>query len=631
MTTRISAAFVALWIAAVATGAVRQAPQPPPRFRTGVEVVELDVSAIDKDGRPVRGLTAADFTVLEDGKPQLIVQFTAVDIPDPPPTPTKWVRDVAPDVKDNVVADRRLFIILLDDARVPVSPAIVKATKETARSLVNRLGPSDLAAGVFTANNAHAQDFTSDRARLLAAIDTFTFTATRDVLRQPMVIGAGGGGLRSPGPLPDVGPDILSFQSTISALRQIADLMADVPHQRKILMYISVGVPVSGLKGQLLFLLDDLFRFARLSNVNVYSFDPAGFGANNAATDYLRLVANNTGGRAFVQTNDLERGVAEMVRENSSYYLVAYQSSNPKNDGRFRKIDVRVDRPGVTVRTRNGYNASREAKAGVTKPPPPPVTTAVAGLLPRSDLQMRATIAPFAIPGRSEVALAITVAVREPTAEEVGVDGMEFLTSAFGPSGEPRGSQKQTATIVLRGTALDPQAQFELLSRFDLKPGSYNFRFGAQSALSHKTGSVYSAVDVPDFAKDVVSLSGVVLSAPGIDAGPKEALTSLIPVMPTTQRAFVKSDDVVAFLRIYQQAKGALEPVQLDVRIVDDHDAVKFHAAETLTADRFDASRAVDHRFNLPLADLPPGPYLLTIEATTGKASARRDVRFVVR
>ena len=71
--------------------------------------------------------------------------------------------------------------------------------------------------------------------------------------------------------------------------------------------------------------------------------------------------------------------------------------------------------------------------------------------------------------------------------------------------------------------------------------------------------------------------------------------------------------------------------MQLEIRVVDDHDAVKFHAAETIAADKFDAARAVDHRLNLPLADLSPGPHLLTIEATAGKASARRDVRFAVR
>src|SRR5690242_780276 len=102
----------AAWVGLVAIGAARQAPgsQQPPRFKTGIEVVELDISVVDNNtSRPVRGLTAGDFTVLEDGQPQSIVQFTPVDIADPPPSPTKWLTEVASDVKDNTISDRRVF------------------------------------------------------------------------------------------------------------------------------------------------------------------------------------------------------------------------------------------------------------------------------------------------------------------------------------------------------------------------------------------------------------------------------------------------------------------------------------------------------------------------------------------
>jgi VWFA-related protein len=547
-------------------------------------------------------------------------KFTAVDIPDPPPAPTAWVRDIAPDVKDNVVADRRLFVILLDDARSPTDPAIVKSTKDTARSLVNQLGPSDLVAVVFTRNNSHAQDFTNDRGRLFAAIDSFV--AALDLSRPQGVSGF------PPWPPPPADPSELA---TISGLRQIADMLTDVPHQRKVLMYISVGVGIRTFLGQSLFLLDDLFRFARLSNVNIYGFNPAGLGASTAATDYLRMLAANTGGRATVDTNSFDEGVIQMVRESASYYLIAYQSSNAKADGRFRRIDVRVDRPGVTVRTRSGYNAARDAKVDAAKSQPPAVATAISGLLPRSDVQMQVVAAPFAIPGRSGAALAIVANVHQPTPKVRTIDDITLVTNAYGPEGEPRGTQSQTATVVMQPTPDEPIAQFEVLSRIDLKPGHYNLRLAAHSATLDKTGSVYYAVDVPDFAKDAVSLSGIVLSASGIASAGNEALTSLIPVMPTTRREFIKSDEVTAFMCVYQHAKGTFESVQLDVRIVDDHDAVKFHAAETIAADRFDATRSVDHQFNLPLADLFPGPHLLTVEATNGKNAARRDVRFVMR
>lgn len=667
---RAPAACLALWIALAAVGDARQAPTQapqPPRFRTEVEVVELDLSVTDSNHRPVHGLTAADFTVLEDGQPQSIVQFTAVDITDPPPSPTAWLRDVAADVNDNSIADRRVFVILLDDAMIPADPKMVNATKEMARSLVNRLGPSDLAAVVFTLNNSHAQEFTSDRVRLRAAIDTFApgFRGLSPPARPAAAAGATY--FPSNAFLPDKNVDTYSYQSSVQTLEHVAELLTDVSHQRKILMYVSVGVPIpsvmtvagpgetgtdamgqdplSGAAAQLQQQLTELFRLARLSNVNVYSFDPAGLdGLANyflahrdsnpdarSSTDYLRVVAENTGGRAVLDTNSADQGVAEMVRESGSYYLVAYQSSNPRKDGKYRKVDVRVDRPGVTVRTRAGYNAPREVAA--TKRPPPATEAAVAGLIPRPDVQLQIAIAPFAIPGKSEAALAIAADVRQPTPKERTTDNIELLTRAYDAENQKmRGSQKEVAKVVMRPTTDEPDAQFEIVSRLDLKPGHYNLRLAAHSTVQDKTGSVYSAIDVPDFEKESLSLSGVIVSAvPATASAGKEALASLIPVMPTTKRTFARTDRVSAFLRIYQHAKGTLSSVRLDIRVVDDHDNANFHATETVTADRFDATRTVDHQFDLPVASFAPGPHLLTIEATAGRASARRDVRFVVK
>jgi hypothetical protein len=376
-------------------------------------------------------------------------------------------------------------------------------------------------------------------------------------------------------------------------------------------------------------MMKDLFRYARSSNVNIYTFDPNGLGAE--PPEFLRVAASQTGGRASVATNDVDRGVTEMLRENGSYYLLAYQTTHPNKDGQFRKLDVRVNRPGLTVRTRSGYNAPREDKVSASKPPKPPVAIEVAGL-PKGDVQMQVVVAPFAIVGKKQAALAIAADVHQTPPTEHTVNNIELRTDAYGPEGEPRGSQKQVAKVAMRPAPGESDAQFEVLSRMDVKPGHYNLRVEASSTMQDKPGSVYYALDVPDFANDAMSLSGVVLSAnPAIASAGKEALTSLIPVMPTTRREFVKSDAVTAFLRVYQHTKGALAPVQLDVRIVDDHDAIKFHAAETVAAAQFDATRAVDHRFSLPLADLSPGPHLLTIEATVGKVTSRREVRFVVR
>ncbi len=151
---------VALWLVALGgSPAGRQAPPPRiPTFRTGVDVVQIDVSVLDKDRRPVRGLTAADFTVLEDGKPRPVVAFSTVELPPLPPLPSAragGAETVPPDVTRNDLPDGRIVVILLDPfmervmvkGRVTMAdPPGLAALRNTALRVVDSLGPGDLAA-----------------------------------------------------------------------------------------------------------------------------------------------------------------------------------------------------------------------------------------------------------------------------------------------------------------------------------------------------------------------------------------------------------------------------------------------------------------------------------------------------
>jgi hypothetical protein len=144
---------------------------------------------------------------------------------------------------------------------------------------------------------------------------------------------------------------------------------------------------------------------------------------------------------------------------------------------------------------------------------------------------------------------------------------------------------------------------------------------------------VYVDVDVPDFEKAPLSLSGVALAvAPGVPVAPAGALGDLVPVIPTTERSFARAERVSAFLRVHQGGKSAIAPVALAIRILDGTGAAVFEETATLAPDRFSAGgRAADVTFAPPLVRLAPGDYLLTFEATLGRTAGRRDVRFVVR
>ncbi len=110
--------------------------------------------------------------MLEDGKPQPVVAFAAVDIPSPPPVAAEWMRQIGSDVATNQLDLRRIVVIIMDDGMTSPDDGVPNAAKQIARGVIDRLGPNDLAAVVFTFIGK-AQNFTADRRQLIAAADSF--------------------------------------------------------------------------------------------------------------------------------------------------------------------------------------------------------------------------------------------------------------------------------------------------------------------------------------------------------------------------------------------------------------------------------------------------------------------------
>lgn len=221
--------LVSAAILLAASGWLSAQAQQPPAFKTGVNVMRVDVSAVDKKGVPIRGLAASDFTVMEDGKPRPIVGFEAVDLPFAPldPGAADWVRDAPRDVITNSVDADRLFLIVMDDVTMPWHPGIVDSAKQIARDVVAQLGEHDRAAVVFARNSSKAQPFTADHAKLLAAID-----ATGPGLVDWFDIQS---------------PDIQFIRNSVLTLQMAVEVMSGAPQLRKSIVFISTGVATSGL------------------------------------------------------------------------------------------------------------------------------------------------------------------------------------------------------------------------------------------------------------------------------------------------------------------------------------------------------------------------------------------------
>ena len=202
---------------------------------------------------------------------------------------------------------------------------------------------------------------------------------------------------------------------------------------------------------------------------------------------------------------------------------------------------------------------------------------------------------------------------------------------AFDPEGRPRGVQNQRARLSLAPTGGD--VQVELLTRMDLKPGTYQLRLAAHDAANNKSGSVYADVDVPDFGKAAVSLSSVLVSSSSAPpVAPRDALATLVPVVPTVEPH-------VQRVRSRRRVPARLPERRREEARVAGAVRAPHHRhgcdadREPVAGARAGAIRQSCRRCELrtALASLKPGPYLLTIEATLGKTTARRDVRFEIR
>ncbi len=262
----------------------------------------------------------------------------------------------------------------------------------------------------------------------------------------------------------------------------------------------------------------------------------------------------------------------------------------------------------------------------------PETAAALEGVLPRTDLPLSVTAAPLAMPGREESAVAVVLGVRQqvPRDRSEVSEPVKVLAAAFDRNGRSVHSEEQTVGIALPSNSAG-DFSYEVLSRLTLKPGRYEIRVALDAAPTQRA-SVYTYVDVPNFRDQQLSLSGIVLGvSPSLPAVPSDAFKDLLPVVPTAQREFARSDHASVFLRIYQGSKDALQPVGVTARIEDTSGRVLMTDAASFESAQFGSSRAADYRLALPVERLNSGEYLLTVEATQGKFTARRDVRFRVR
>ncbi|MBP6717037.1 MAG: hypothetical protein KA205_09255, partial [Acidobacteria bacterium] len=538
-----------------------------------------------------------------------------------------WVRDAPRDVVTNNLEERQLFMIVIDDANMPRDPRLLERAKGIAADVVSRLGSESRAAVVFTTASKKAQPFTNDHARLLAAIKETGggLTGFYD----------GRQGMETAAEL-----DLYYAVGAAVTLSQSMESLLTAPMSRKTLVMISGGVPLdpssrlssqsisSDMTRRIMDELNSTFDRAALAHVNIYSFDANDDVADlnpkmKLGRDFLRTVATNTGGRAFIGADDPKQGVARMFREVNTYYLFGFSSASGE-PGR-HKVEITTSVPGARVQGRSTFEIARAEKL-IKKPAPSPLAKAISGALPEDTLPMRVTATALPpLPNKDSV-VAIVLGINQPTENFEGTERITAQINAYETTGRLAGSTKLDAKLTLRQST-SGRAQYDLLGTLTLRPGRYQLRIAAHSPRLNLRGSVFADLDVPDFSDAKLSMAPLILSmSPTPTAAPASAFAAVLPVTPTTHRTFSVADHVSVLARIYQGGRKPLEPVTVEVRVVNATNRVMMSRTETVPSSA--PGRTVDYTIDLPVSTLPLDDYLVTVTARTTAGTSAQTLRF---
>ncbi len=514
-------------------------PQPAPTFKSNSRLVLVDVVVSNGNGEAVHDLKQQDFTVLEDGKPQTIVGFDE-QRPDAKATEVPAPLNLPKDVYSNyeVRTEAGALTVLLFDLMNTDRQHLVYAKNEMLHFL-KRLPPGKKVA-LFTLGSQlrMVQGFTEDSDQLIAVAQQISTKPNPAYTNRQELSGTIGelkesGLLHSPTAFRSLvqflGEDYegkleLRSQDTLDALTQMARALAVLPG-RKNLIWISGGFPFDTKSNA-----PQLQKVASLLAANriaVYPVDVRGvvmmtatgatrdseifapvqtqsyetlsgqYGENISIVETLKNMAELTGGRAYINRNDLDSAIADGVRTGASYYSLAYRPVNQNWDGKFRKIAVKAA-PNLKLLYRSGYYALLDP-LGSKEDPDRMISLAMQPNVPVStQLIMKARVALPQEPGQA-TAIEMFIDAHDLTftegTEKQKTPLVQFVAVAYDGSG------KQSNSFSLGFHPTLAPAQMEALLRSGLglhrelllKPGSYQLRLGVMDRLSGRIGTL----DVP--------------------------------------------------------------------------------------------------------------------------------------
>lgn len=655
--------FGALVVAA-AMAIVGQTPAEP-QFHAATDVVRLEVTVLDRDRRPVRELTTADFRVLEDGHERPITVFTPVELSTPSRERTPaWQETVVDDVASNRMPDEGRLVVIVFDWSIRFQDQT--SARRIATAAIDALGPADRAAVLFAnaaASSGVPQNFTQDHALLRRAVDQPFAVAEIAAPREP----GNSNGVKLDDPEGYQSGDCFCRLCSLELLTRVSNVLRQVSSRPKVILFIteyvrtvealqgalppagsfasptstSIGGTYSQRAGVCSSPLRDareaLQRSAGDANVTIHVIDPVGVetsentplgerGRISERQTLLPVLADLTGGRTVMNTNDASTAIPAILAETSSYYLIGFTPAADARRGS-HKIEVKTRRKDVSIKARDRYSTSDHASSDA---PSINHTAGVTSVLPARGIPLDVSVVPYVT---SEAAGGALVVGTLMDRSRPATSSAQWIASAYTPRGAFVVADRRA--IALDGQSRETAAGTSagIVSVLPLAQGRYEVR-ASVSTTTDDVGSVYTYVDVPDFAGESLSMSGLLLSVPGDTAQtPDGRIRAALPFAPTALRELAREARASIFAQIVEGTTrhDPLRAVVIDTNIQDANEHVVWQRQSRVDPSAFDARRVAGIAMPLPTDELGAGRYLFQLHASAPDRTVTRSLAFEVR
>src|ERR1700677_1007779 len=570
-------------------------------FHAESDLVLVNVTVRDKNGKFVEGLKPSNFTILEDNKPQKIVSFDvenvdslpAVDVAQAKPLAGAATEQTGAPVSPTHLAsqckDRRLIVLFFDLSAMEPDE-IDHAVTSAEHYLDAQMLPADLVSIISLGSSLLVnQDFTTDRALLKKQLDAFSTGSGQGFEEGTTGTTEGTPDTGQPFTADDTEYNIFNTDRRLEALRSVAEKLAYV-QQKKSLIYFSSGMDRTGIENQSE--LRAAVNAAVRSNLAIYTMDMRGLQAlvaggeaqnaslrgvsaysgqatlnalnsNFTTQETLVTLASDTGGRAFLDSNDYSKIFKGVQQDTSTYYLLGYHSTNSARDGRYRRIVVKSNIAGAKVEYRRGYYAPADYQHSTKDDKERQLEEELASDLPATDFPLYLGVSYFRLEGNKFfVPISLVVPgsqipfVRSSDRDKATLD---VIGMVLDDGHHPLNRIRDTVKLAVNTSTEVQKKNVQYDTGMSLLSGKYHLKFVVRENQTGRMGSFETDIEVPELKTQPLKMSSVVLASQTQPAKKGSTLNPLVhdgsEIVPNITHVFSASQHLFLYYEVYDPAQ----------------------------------------------------------------------------